>query len=107
MVDIKDIKTTNLAWPYNIGCEHITFINVVHYMEARYGEDYYSNLMTPTSYEQTNLIEWCTANKEMMEWCTDNGVYYYGAGKEDFSFGVAGQEAMKEDRKVVLFENFS
>jgi len=107
MVDIKDIKTTNLTWPYNIGCEHITFINVVHYMEARYGEDYYSNLITPTSYEQTNLIDWCTANKEMIEWCTDNGVYYYGAEKQDFSFSVAGQEAMKEDRKVVLFEYFS
>ena len=33
MVAIKDIKKTELMWPYNIGCEHITFINVVHYME--------------------------------------------------------------------------
>ena len=49
MVAIKDIKTTNLAWPHNIGCEHITFINIVHYMEARYGEDYYFNIMTRPS----------------------------------------------------------
>ena len=54
MVAIKDIKTTNLAWPHNIGCEHITFINIVHYMEARYGEDYYFNFMTRPAYEQTS-----------------------------------------------------
>ena len=48
MVAIKDIKTTNLAWPHNIGCEHITFINIVHYMEARYGEDYYFNFYDPS-----------------------------------------------------------
>ena len=42
MVAIKDIEKTELFWPYNIGCEHVTFINVVHYMKARYGEDYYS-----------------------------------------------------------------
>ena len=99
MVAIKDIKTTNLAWPHNIGCEHITFINIVHYMEARYGEDYYFNFMTRPAYEKPS--------KELMEWCTDNGVYYYGAGREDFSFSVAGEEAMKEDRKVVLFEDLS
>ena len=46
-------------------------------------------------------------SKELMEWCIDNGVYYYGAGREDFSFSVAGEEAMKEDRKVVLFEDLS
>ena len=34
MVAIKDIKKTELMWPYNIGCEHITFINVVHYMDC-------------------------------------------------------------------------
>ena len=64
MVAIKDIKKTELMWPYNIGCEHITFINVVHYMEARYGEDYYFNFMTRPSYEKTS--------KEMMEWCEEN-----------------------------------
>jgi hypothetical protein len=55
--------------------------------------------MTRPSYEKTS--------KELMEWCTDNGVYYYGAGREEFSFSVAGEEAMKEDRKVVLFEDLS
>ena len=99
MVAIKDIKKTELMWPYNIGCEHITFINVVHYMEARYGEDYYFNFMTRPSYEQTS--------KEMMEWCTDNGVYYYGESRENFYFTNAGEEAMKAGCKVVLFEDFS
>tara|TARA_R100000426_G_scaffold74430_1_gene52125 strand:+ start:226 stop:525 length:300 start_codon:yes stop_codon:yes gene_type:complete len=99
MVAIKDIKKTELMWPYNIGCEHITFINVVHYMEARYGEDYYFNFMTRPSYEKTS--------KELMEWCEENDVHYYGESRENFYFTNAGEEAIKAGKKVVLFEDFS
>ena len=99
-VNLKDLKAIELGWPHNIGCEGITFINICTWLEATYGEDYFFPPFTDRpSYEKTS--------KELMEWCTDNGVYYYGAGREDFSFSVAGEEAMKEDRKVVLFEDLS
>ena len=99
MVAIKDIKTTNLAWPHNIGCEHITFINIVHYMEARYGEDYYFNFMTRPSYEKTS--------KELMEWCKENNVHYYGADRENFNYEIAANQAQYLGKKVVIVEDFS
>jgi len=99
MVAIKDIKKTELMWPYNIGCEHITFINVVHYMEARYGEDYYFNFMTRPSYEKTS--------KELMEWCKENNVHYYAADRENFNYEIAANQAQYLGKKVVIVEDFS
>jgi len=99
MVAIKDIEKTELFWPYNIGCEHVTFINIVHYMKARYGEDYYSDFAGRPSYEQTS--------KELMEWCEENNVHYYGECRENFYFTNAGEEAIKAGKKVVLYEDFS
>ena len=99
MINIKDLKVTELAWPTHLGCEGITFINVVDYLDAAYGSEYYTDPASRPSYDEVS--------NNMLQWCLDNDVHYYGAERENFLFFTAAEQAIKRGKKIVLFEDFS
>ena len=99
MINLKDLKVTELAWPTNLGCEGITFINVVDYLDAAYGSEYYTDPSSRPSYDEVS--------DNMLQWCLDNDVHYYGAERENFLFFTAAEQAIKRGKKIVLFEDFS
>ena len=88
-----------MAWPTNLGCEGITFINVVDYLDAAYGAEYYTDPASRPSYDEVS--------NNMLQWCLDNDVHYYGAEREDFLFFTAAEQAIRRGKKIVLFEDFS